>query len=514
MAAASGPNDETAPAGDEPETAAGEDGFGPAPDAADGETAAPAEDPPHPADAIYADGPGTEELEVVADAAEPSAEDVIRAAAETGDPDAADRPIAENGPDGAAGSENAPDPVQAAAPDEVIREPEDVEPDTADDETGEARRVDAEGRTEPLADEEHRPSPKAALVYNPIKVDADSLRDMVTRLSDEAGWSEPLFYETTVDDLGDDVTRQALAEGVTAVLVAGGDGTVRAVSEAMVGSGVPLTIVPSGTGNLLARNLLLPLDGPEDMIRATFDGDREDIDVGFARLRRPDGKVHEHAFVVMGGMGLDAAMIANTNPQLKKSVGWVAYVDGAARSLVSAKPFRIMYEMPGHRLHSTRVQSVLFANCGSLPAGLELIPEASVSDGQIDVVIVQPKGPLGWLLVWRRVAWDNSVLRRFRAGRRILALRTRDSAVRYARGPAIEIGTSAPTPVQLDGDEFGEAVHVAVRVQAGGLRIAVPPGHVIESTNGTAKRSANGSAKRKGNGGAKRRKGVAAPVSS
>lgn len=437
-----------------------------------------AEDPPHPADAVYADGPETAELAAAAASPSPSDADLARAAAETGDPDAA-ADIAAGGTDDAGSiPADAPDPEEAAAPDQVIREPEDVAPDTADDEHGEARRVDAAGRTEPLADT-GRPSPKAALVYNPIKVEADDLRELVSRLSAEAGWSEPLFYETTVDDLGDDVTRQALREGVSAVLVAGGDGTVRAVSEAMTGSDVPLTIVPSGTGNLLARNLQLPLDGPEDMVRATFDGDREAIDVGLARLRRADGEVNEHAFVVMGGMGLDAAMIANTNPQLKKSMGWVAYVDGAARSLVSAQPFRIMYELPGHRLHSTRVQSVLFANCGSLPAGLELIPEASVSDGELDIVIVQPKGPLGWLLVWRRVAWDNSVLRRFRTGRRILSLRTRDGAVRYARGAGIDIGTSDPRPVQLDGDEFGEAVHVTVRVEPAALRIAIPRGHSI-----------------------------------
>lgn len=485
----------------------------------DDETARPrAEDPPHPADAVYADGPDAEELADAAAAPGPSDADLVRAAAETGDPDAATRATGDGAkgdpvPGPAGVDADAPDPVEAAAPDDVIREPEDVEPDTADAETGEARRVDAAGRTEPLADEAERPSPKAALVYNPIKVDADQLRELVTRVSAEAGWSEPLFYETTVDDLGDDVTRQALDEGVDSVLVAGGDGTVRAVSEAMVGSGVPLTIVPSGTGNLLARNLLLPLDGPEDMIRAAFDGDREDIDIGFARLRRGDGDIAEHAFVVMGGMGLDAAMIANTNPQLKKSVGWVAYVDGAARSLVSAKPFRIMYELPGHRLHSARVQSVLFANCGSLPAGLELIPEASVSDGQIDVVIVQPKGPLGWVLVWRRVAWDNSVLRRFRTGRRILALRTRDSAVRYARGEGIEIGANEPRPVQLDGDEFGEAVHVAVRVEPGGLRIAIPRGHSITRA-GPIEARAKRKARSRRTARSERKVGAAASVSS
>ncbi|TDN91462.1 diacylglycerol kinase family protein [Microbacterium sp. BK668] len=502
-----------------------------------GEDTSRPEDPPHPSDAIYADGPETGEIRVSADQIRAEAEDLAddtlqevaaKAASRDdrpekgddggsekpgegddggsdkpgeadGDPDEADDDSEdgdhdedggepEDGDDpgepGAPASSRAdadgePDPVAAAKPDDVIREPGDISPDTAEGETGEARRVGAEGETRPMEGGAERPNPKLALVYNPIKVDADALRGSVERLSAEAGWEEPLFYETTVDDLGDDVTRQALEVGVNAVLVAGGDGTVRAVSEAMAGSGVPLTIVPSGTGNLLARNLRLPLDDPETMIRATFEGDSIGVDIGFAALRRPTGKTEEHAFVVMGGMGLDAAMIANTSPQLKKSVGWVAYVDGAARSLAGAKPFRIMYQISGHRLHSARVQSVLFANCGSLPAGLELIPEASVTDGSMDIVVFQPKGPLGWIFVWRRVAWDNSFLRKFRAGRRVLALRTRDNAVRYARGAELEVGATEPQFVQLDGDEFGEAVSVRARVVPGGLEITVPEGHDV-----------------------------------
>ncbi|WP_375385184.1 diacylglycerol/lipid kinase family protein [uncultured Microbacterium sp.] len=318
---------------------------------------------------------------------------------------------------------------------------------------------------------------RAALVYNPIKVDKTALRASVEKLSSEAGWQHPLFFETTPADLGDEVTRQALEQGADAVLVAGGDGTVRAVVEAMSGSGVPLSIVPSGTGNLLARNMRLPLADPQAMIRATFEGDRQPIDVGFAAMTRADGSTEERAFVVMGGMGLDAAMIANTSGDLKKRVGWIAYVDGAARSLVNAKPFRIMYQIPGRRLHSARVQSILVANCGSLPAGLELIPEASVSDGELDVVIFQPKGALGWILVWRRVAWDNSFLRRFRTGRRVLALRTKDNSVLYSRGAGVEVAAVEPQPVQLDGDEFGVASRLECRVVAGGLITMVPKGH-------------------------------------
>lgn len=439
---------------------------------------------PHPADAIYADGPSTAELDLADVEVEKTAAAAGSSAdsSDDGSPDdapAGDAP--ESGGDDAPGSDReSPDPAEAAEPDDVIRQPGDVEPDTAKSESGRARRVGAEGETRPIETDGERPSPKAALVYNPTKVEAETLRETVTRLSADAGWSEPLFYETTVDDLGDDVTRQALEEGADAVLVAGGDGTVRAVSEAMSGSGVPLAIVPSGTGNLLARNLRLPLTEPEAMVGAVFDGDTLQMDVGWTKLGRPDGTTAEHAFVVMGGIGLDAAMIANTNPQLKKTVGWVAYVDGAARSLPSAKPFRVVYELPGHRLHSSRVQSVLFANCGKLPAGLDLIPEASIADGALDIVIFQPKGPFGWLFVWRRVAWDNSFLRRFRAGRRVLSLRTKDNAVVYSRGAGIELATHEARPVQLDGDEFGEALSVNTRVDAGALLIVVPKGHTTD----------------------------------
>ena len=318
---------------------------------------------------------------------------------------------------------------------------------------------------------------RAALVYNPIKVDAATLRATVERRSAAAGWGKPLFYETRLEDLGDGVTREALEAGADAVLVAGGDGTVRAVAEAMSGTGVPLTIIPSGTGNLLARNMLLPLTDTAAMVQATFDGDPHPVDVGFVAIRREDGTSEERAFVVMGGMGLDAAMIANTSGNLKKRVGWIAYVDGAARSLANAQPFRIAYQVHGRRLHSAKVQSILIANCGSLPAGLELIPQASVSDGELDIAIFQPKNALGWILVWRRVAWDNSFLRRFRAGRQVLALRTEDNSVLYARGKGLDVATSPAQPVQLDGDEFGEAIRMRCRIVEGGVIAMVPKGH-------------------------------------
>ncbi|KQQ65117.1 diacylglycerol/lipid kinase family protein [Microbacterium sp. Leaf320] len=320
---------------------------------------------------------------------------------------------------------------------------------------------------------------QAALVYNPIKVDEKHLRARVRALSREAGWEHPAFYPTTIEDPGQQATAQALARAVDVVLVAGGDGTVRAVSEAIANSGVPLAILPSGTGNLLARNVGLPLGNPDEMIRAALGDFRHAIDIGWARLTRENGEHEEHAYVVLAGVGLDADMIANTRSDLKKSVGWIAYVDGAARSLVTAEPFRAVFQIDDGRLHSTKVHSILFANCGLLPAGISLIPDASITDAILDVAVIQPTGMLGWLGVWRKIWWDNSVLRRSRAGRRVLERRGRDASVHYFRGNVAEAAASAPTPIELDGDEFGTAVRITCRVDPGALLLALPADHPV-----------------------------------
>ncbi|UNK70378.1 diacylglycerol kinase family protein [Microbacterium sp. H1-D42] len=317
----------------------------------------------------------------------------------------------------------------------------------------------------------------AALVLNPIKVDAQRLRTALTARSKMHDWAPPRIYETTIEDPGVEAARAALADGASAVLVAGGDGTVRAVSEAMAGSDIPFGILPGGTGNLFARNLSLPLTQPETMMDAVFTGFTHAIDMGWAALTRADGTKEEHGFVVLAGMGLDADMIANTNPDLKKSVGWVAYLDGAARSLPGAKPFRIVFQVDDGKLHSAKVQSMLFANCGALPAGIALMPDASLDDGRMDVAVIQPSGPLGWLGLWRKIWWDNSVLRRSRAGRLVLERRGRDASIRYLAGRTAEAAMVSPTSIELDGDEFGMAVRMACRVQQGALLMVLPAGH-------------------------------------
>lgn len=98
----------------------------------------------------------------------------------------------------------------------------------------------------------------AAVVYNPVKVHLPTLKRTVQEHQQQAGWAETLWFETSEEDPGGGMARAAIEAGADVVAAAGGDGTVRAVAEVVHESGSTLALLPSGTGNLLARNMKLP----------------------------------------------------------------------------------------------------------------------------------------------------------------------------------------------------------------------------------------------------------------
>ncbi|TFD62230.1 diacylglycerol kinase [Cryobacterium suzukii] len=316
----------------------------------------------------------------------------------------------------------------------------------------------------------------AAVVYNPVKVDLARLRASVTTAEQAAGWGATQWFETTIDDVGQAATKQALHAGAAMVLSAGGDGTVRAVAEALRESGVPMAIVPSGTGNLLARNLLLPLGSIDAATSIAFSGVNKPIDLGVAIVTTDAGAVEEHVFLVMAGLGLDAQMIANTRDDLKRQVGWLAYVDGVARALPKARPFRIRYSVAGRTDRPAQVSAILVANCGLLPGNLQFLPDARLDDGILDIAVLQPKGVLGWLTIWRRVTWENGVLRRSAVGRRMIAATesSNERVMTTLRGPDIRIALEHPQDFELDGDEFGLVRQARLHADAGALIVRVP----------------------------------------
>ena len=313
------------------------------------------------------------------------------------------------------------------------------------------------------------------MVYNPIKVDVSRLKDAVHAATPAAGWAPTIWFETTAEDAGQGVTASAIRRGADVVIAAGGDGTVRAVAEALRGSGASLALLPSGTGNLFARNLELPLTNLEQSIEAAFHGGDRRVDLGMVDIVRADGGSEQHAFLVMAGLGLDAKMIKNTNTTLKKAVGWLAYIDGITRSLPELKPVRIRYRLDGGSEKSLSVHTIIVGNCGMLPGGLLLMPEAKPDDGILDIAALRPRGPFGWAKVWRKVAWENGVLRKSAIGRKIIDLSADVRDVTYFTGTDLRMTVEGrPEEFQLDGDEFGEARSVHAWVEPGALTVKVP----------------------------------------
>ncbi|WP_022882334.1 diacylglycerol/lipid kinase family protein [Gryllotalpicola ginsengisoli] len=319
-----------------------------------------------------------------------------------------------------------------------------------------------------------------AVVANPVKRDIDRVRESVVRRAHFAGLGDPLWFETTLDDIGAGVARSAVESGASLVIVAGGDGTVRAAAGALRGTGVALGVVPSGTGNLLARNLRVPIGDPEAAVAVAFTGRTRAVDVGLAELEREGGEREEHPFMVVAGAGIDAAMIANTSPALKERLGWLAYVDGALRSVARSQPVRakVRVDGPGDETmtHGFDVHTVLVGNVGALPGDVELLPGARIDDGVLDVAVMHPKSVFGWALIGRSIVWENHVLRRSALGRKLISFRSRHSphVLSYMRGPVVTARFERPVEAELDGDEVGPVQAARFRTDPQSLLVRVP----------------------------------------
>jgi diacylglycerol kinase (ATP) len=312
----------------------------------------------------------------------------------------------------------------------------------------------------------------AVVIYNPIKVELDTLRVAVAREERAAGWGESTWIPTTKDDPGQGAAGEAIEAGASMVIAAGGDGTVRAVAEGLRDSSISIALLPSGTGNLLARNLKLPLDDLEESIHTAYNGDDRRIDVGLIDVRHEDDSTSTHAFLVMAGLGLDAKMLAKTDDDLKKKAGWLAYAKALSVTLRDKNEMRFRYNLNNGPTRTLRAHTIIVGNCGALPAKIVLLPDASVDDGEFEVVIMRPTGFIGWVQIFVKVLWENGVLNRTKAGR---ALMTKEvSALRYVKATELKVDLSHPAEIELDGDTFGTATGFHSRIMPGGLTFKVP----------------------------------------
>jgi diacylglycerol kinase (ATP) len=246
-----------------------------------------------------------------------------------------------------------------------------------------------------------------------------------------------------------------VAEKMDVIAVFGGDGTTMQAAAALVGTDVPLGVIPGGTGNLLAGNLRIP-PSPARAARALLTARPRPLDLG--RMDRPGGFQY---FAVACGAGYDARVMAATLSEHKRRWGMAAYVATSLRLIANIQSTSHVITIDGVAYEADAAM-VLVANCGEvIPRVVRLGPGITPTDGLLDVVVMRADN----LSQSLRAVWDL-----LRVGPATLG---EETAVGHARGREIRVESEQVQPVQLDGEPGGETPFV-VNAVPGAIQIMVP----------------------------------------
>lgn len=292
-------------------------------------------------------------------------------------------------------------------------------------------------------------SNSAAIILNPASGQGDPRRrKVIAQAAKQAGWSGTII-ETTPDRLANFAVAQEFERGQRHFVICGGDGTVTESLEVLVNQDATIGIVPLGTGNLLAKNLHLPLEVHAAMGIALH-GQPVKIDIGQA---------NHLFFAVMAGIGLDAEIMQQTNRQLKNKFGQLAYYWSAFKNMHSA-PVKYQIEVDG-RAFRTTARTVLVANFGKITGNLEAVLHTSHDDGVLNIGIIRARTILQFLdLVSAAIKGNINHSRQFK----------------LLHGQNITITPiGQPQPFQCDGNDYPPTQQLAITIHPESVSIMTQP---------------------------------------
>jgi len=297
---------------------------------------------------------------------------------------------------------------------------------------------------------------RALIIANPVASRTTPARTVaVHRVLRAAGWQVDLEVTAGPGDARR-LAELGVREGVDAVVVFGGDGTTMQAAAALVGTEVPLGLVPGGTGNVLAGNLRLPRR-PVPAAQLITRGHARRIDIG--RIDRADGP---HYFAVAAGAGADATVMGGTPPEEKRRLGIAGYFASMFRSLSRIHSSDTVITIDGRRIES-RAAMVLVANCPEMiPPFARIGHDVRLDDGLLNLVMIAADSPWecarGFVRVFQNVA-----------------LGTGETAyLQYGQGRQITIEMDPAQPVQFDGDLLEGTTPLRISLEPLGLRVMAP----------------------------------------
>lgn len=290
---------------------------------------------------------------------------------------------------------------------------------------------------------------QAIVIYNPAARRAVALDKVAAGIEwlRAREWHVDLEL-TTHAGHATELAREAASRGFDAVAGCGGDGTLNEVANGLAGSPTALAAVPGGTANVWAKEARLP-HKPLDALRLLEEGETRTIDLG-----RANGRY----FLLMAGIGFDAAIVQRMGGGLKRRLGAAAYVLGGLRLAITHRTVDAELELDG-RPQATSVYWLLLGNTRNYGGLFDITHRAQADDGALDLCLLDRGGPhrLAWLLPWL-----------------LLGRHDRRAHVTYRRLRALAIST-AGLPVQVDGEYLGETP-MRFEVAPAALRVVVPRG--------------------------------------
>jgi YegS/Rv2252/BmrU family lipid kinase len=272
--------------------------------------------------------------------------------------------------------------------------------------------------------------------------DRDQRRDELQAALTKHGIDAELFESDSEEDTEHRIS-EAIDEGVTTIIAAGGDGTVRSVAFQLLGSKVALGILPLGTAMNVANSLGIPLelDGAAEVLAA---GNVRAIDVG---------EVRGTPFLEIASIGLGAEVLAGAT---HVSEGRVHVAFDLLRTAIRYRRTRVRLQLDGREVR-TRALSIAVANGRYTGRGMDLAPDAKLDDGRLDVLVFEGFGGLG-------LAWHLA---------RVLLGRRHDDRIRRYRAATVRISTHRPLPVRVDSQDLG-STPVTVMTRTTTLRVVAP----------------------------------------